>query len=305
MAHRSPYLSPHSRHTLCLRVVEQGWTITRAAAMAGVSRQTGSKWVARFRSEGFAGLLDRSRRPHRIRRVAERLVRRIQRVRLNERLGPHHLSWRLGIARSTIYAVLRRLGLNRLARLEGPPPPVQRYEWPRPGDLIHVDTKKVGRIDGVGKRFDGPRHRNRGIGWNYAHVAVDDHSRLAYAEELADELGVTAAGFMDRAIAFFAAHGIEVHRVLTDNGAPYKSTVFNDVLRAHGIAHKWTRPYRPQTNGKAEAFVKILINGWAYARAYTSSAQRARALGRFVEFYNHRRPHGGLDGARPISRVRQ
>jgi transposase InsO family protein len=305
VAQRSPYLSPHSRLVLCRRVVHHGWSITRAAAMAGVSRQTGSKWVARFRTEGIEGLSDRSRRPHRIKRIADRVLKRIVAARLKHRLGPHHLSWQLGIARSTIYAVLRRLGLNRLSRLEGPPPPVQRYEWPCPGDLVHLDTKRLGRIAGVGKRFAGPRHINRGIGWNYAHVAVDDHSRLAYAEELRDELGVTAAGFMQRAIAFFAAHGIEIRRVLTDNGSPYKSNAFGEVLADHGIAHKWTRPYRPQTNGKAEAFVRILINRWAYRRPYTSSSQRARALERFVETYNHRRPHGGLDGATPISRVRQ
>jgi transposase InsO family protein len=207
------------------------------------------------------------------------------------------------MARSTIYAVLRRLGIHRLRSLE-PRPPVVRYEWPQPGDLVHLDTKKLGRIDGVGKRFGGPRP-SRGLGWNAVHVAVDDHSRLAYAEELPDEFGETAAAFTERAVSFFASHGIRIRRVLTDNGSPYLSRAFAGVLADHGIRHLRTRPYRPQTNGKAEAMVKFLINRWAYARPYRSSAERGVALQAVLSSYNHTRPHGGLDGARPIDRVRQ
>ena len=304
MHHASARLSIHSRQTICRRVIVEGWTISEAAAAADVSRQTASKWVARFKVEGSAGLCNRSTRPHRIpRRVPAELVTKIEELR-RQRLGPHRISWALQIARSTVYAVLRRLGLQRLRRLEERPV-IQRYEWAHVGDMVHLDTKKLGRIDGIGKRFGGPKHRNRGIGWNVVHVAIDDHSRLAYAEELPDELGETAAAFTTRALEFFASHGFEVERILTDNGSPYRSGAFAEVLRTHGIKACRTRPYTPRTNGKAEAMVKILINSWAYATPFQSSADRAASLPAFIDFYNHERPHGGLDGARPIDRVRQ
>jgi transposase InsO family protein len=208
------------------------------------------------------------------------------------------------MARSTIYAVLRRLGLNRLRRLE-PTEPVRRYEWPAPGDLLHLDTKKLGRVHPEGsKRFGGPK-RSKGLGWNLVHVAVDDHSRLAYAEELPDELGTTAAAFLRRAVAFLAGHGIEVRRVLSDNGTCYRSTAFAETAEELGLKLLRTRPYRPQTNGKAEAMVKVLLHGWAYRELYPTGEDRIHALERFLRFYNHHRPHGGLDGARPINRVRQ
>jgi transposase InsO family protein len=218
-------------------------------------------------------------------------------------MGPHRIGWALGLAASTVYGVLRRLGLHRLKRLE-PRPEVIRYEWPAPGDLVHLDTKKLGRIDGVGKRFGGPK-RSRTLGWDFVHVAIDDHSRLAYVEQLSDEIGTTAAAFLERALAFFAEHGIAVHRVMTDNGSPYVSGAFASVLTERGIRHLRTRPYTPRTNGKAEAMVKVLINSWAYARPYESSAQRADALSTFIDFYNLERPHGGLNGTRPIDRIRQ
>ena len=303
MHHGSARLTPFQRQLLCDRVQLHGWTVRAAAEAMGVSRQTATKWLQRFRAEGPAGLQNRSTRPHRIRTVSRRVVQTIRRARLRERWGPHRLSWALGVARSTIYAVLRRLGLSRLRRLE-PRPPIQRYEWPTPGDLIHLDTKKLGRIDGIGKRFGGPK-RSRPLGWNFVHVAVDDHSRLAYAEEHPDETGTTAAMFTARALEFFAGHGVAVRRILTDNGTPYRSKVFAQLLQERGIAAKRTQPYRPQTNGKAEAFVKILINGWAYAKPYRSTQERTESLEAFVDFYNHQRPHGGLDGVRPIDRVRQ
>lgn len=302
--HGSARLSVHSRGTIARRVLEEGWCITAAASAADVSRQTASKWVRRFRDEGEDGLQDRSRRPSRIpRRVPAATVRAILRLRW-ARMGPHRIGWALGLARSTVYAVLRRLGVSRLRRLE-PRPEVIRYEWSAPGDLLHLDTKKLGRIAGVGHRF-GPRtHRNRGIGWNLVHVAIDDHSRLAYAEELADEHPATTVAFLERALAFYAAHGIPVRRVLTDNGGNYRSRAFRAALADRGIAERKTRPYTPRTNGKAEAMVKILLNSWAYARPYGSSEERAAALAVFLDYYNHRRPHGGLNGARPIDRVRQ
>jgi transposase InsO family protein len=234
------------------------------------------------------------------------VVRQIRRLR-HQRLGSHRIAWMLGLARSTVYAVLRRLGLHRLARLEPRSEP-RRYEWPAPGDLLHLDTKKLGRIgDRAGKRFD-PTQRGRTtgrLGWTFAHVAIDDHSRMAYVEELPDECGETAAGFLARALAFFAGHGVHVHRVMTDNGSCYRSGTFGSAIAASGIRHLRTRPYTPRTNGKAEAMVKILLNGWAYARPYRNDTARSAALPVFIDFYNHRRPHGGLNGARPIDRVRQ
>ncbi len=279
------------------------------AFAAGVSRQTASKWLARYRCEGAAGLADRHSRPHRIARVLPALaVRAIVRARLRFRCGPHRLAWMLGLARSSIYAVLRRLGLNRLRRLDAVSHPACRYVWPAPGDLVHLDTKKLGRIGpGGGKRFGGERlnARHRGIGWNVVHVAVDDHSRLAYAEELPDECGTSAAAFLERALAFYGAHGITVARLLSDNGSCYRSGAYRAVCDKHAVRRLYTRPFRPQTNGKAEAFVKLLQNGWAYRRPYLDSAERIAALPAFLAYYNERRPHGGLDGAAPIERIRQ
>lgn len=302
--HGSARLSVHSRLTIARRVLEEGWSVTAAARAADVSRQTASKWVHRFAHEGPEGLRDRSTRPHRIpRTVGSHIVERIRALRMR-RMGPHRIGWTLGIARSTVYAVLRRLGLSHLRRLE-PPRQVIRYEWPAPGDMVHLDTKKLGRIAGVGHRF-GPRtHRNRGIGWDHVHVAIDDHSRLAYVEELTDEHPATTAAFVERALDFYRSHGIEVRRILTDNGGCYRSRLFLDTLEAHAIAERKTKPYHPQTNGKAEAMVKILINSWAYAEPFQTTAERIAALPGFIDFYNHQRPHGGLNGVRPIDRVRQ
>lgn len=304
--HGSAHLTIHSRLTICRRVIEEGWTIVAAAEAADVHRHTAAKWVRRFKTEGTAGLRDRSTRPHRIpRRVAPEVVREIEELR-RQRLGSHRIGWMLGLARSTVYAVLRRLGLGRLSALEPRPDP-RRYEWPHPGDLLHLDTKKLGRMGpSAGWRFDRTQKgRHTRLGWNLVHVAVDDHSRLAYVEELPDETPETTVAFFRRALGFFAEHGIEVHRVLTDNGNPYRSRAFPEALDGLGIRHVRTRPYTPRTNGKAEAMVKILLNGWAYARPYRSDDERSEALPRFVDFYNHHRPHGGLDGARPIDRVRR
>lgn len=304
--HGSARLSIHSRHAIAVRVLEQGWSISEAARQAAVSRQTASKWVARYRAGSQAGLRDRSTRPHRITyRVPELVVREIERLR-RQRLGSHRIAWMLHLARSTVYRVLRRLGLQRLSRLEPRPDP-NRYEWPHPGDLLHLDTKKLGRMGtSSGWRFDrSQKGRATRLGWTYVHVAVDDHSRLAYVEELTDEHPATTIGFLRRAIEFYAEHGVRIARLLTDNGTPYRSRAFADAADELEIRHLRTRPYTPRTNGKAEALVKILINGWAYARPYASDADRSTALGPFLDFYNHERPHGGLNGARPIDRVRQ
>jgi transposase InsO family protein len=282
----------------------QGWKLCEAAAAGGVSRQTAGKWLARWRSEGAAGLADRSSRPLRIAlRVVGRLLRKVVLLRLRKRRGPAWIAWRTELAPATVYRALRRHRLHRLRALV-PREPVVRYCWPHAGDLLHLDTKKVGRIGaGGGKRFGAPQDRYRGIGWDYAHVAVDDATRLAYAEELADERGESAAAFLERALAFFAGQGIEVRRLLTDNGSCYRSGAFAAVVAGCGLVHWRTRPYRPQTNGKAEAFVKIVQNGWAYKRPYDSTAERIAALQGYLAYYNGYRPHGGLDGDTPMGRL--
>ena len=306
MAHRNARLSLHSRQLLCQRIEDEGWKVVEAAAAAGVSRQTASKWRRRLALEGLPGLADRSsarRRPPQ--RIGGALLRRIVALRLRLRVGPHWIGWLTGVARSSVYAVLRRLGLSRLRALE-PREPVVRYCWPHAGDLVHLDTKKLGRIGpGGGWHFAGraAAERHRGIGWNVVHVAVDDATRLAYAEELPDELGVTAAAFLGRALAFYAAHGIAVRRLLTDNGVPYRSRAFAAAVEDARLHHLFTRPYRPQTNGKAEAFVRLLQNGWAYRRRYESGAERLTALEGYLVYYNRYRPHGGLDGATPLQRL--
>lgn len=307
MAHAKARLTPIGRRTLADRVAA-GWTITRAADAAGVSRQTGSKWLWRFRREGEAGLADRSSAVrHQARAHPAALVDAVCARRLELRAGPHVLAWEYGLARSTVYAFLRREGLNRLDRLE-PRPPVVRYERERPGELVHLDTKKLGRIgEGGGHRVHGRGEgivsRHRGIGWDLVHVAVDDHTRLAYAEELPDESPATTAGFLERAWRFYAAHGITVERILTDNGTPYRSHAFALACDGLGIGHRFTRPYRPQTNGKVERMNRTLLAEWAYARPFTDTAQRVADLPVYLDFYNRRRPHWSLDGQPPISRA--
>ena len=260
--HGSAHLTVHSRLAIAKRVTEEGWSITEAAVAACVSRQTASKWVHRFLDEGEAGLRDRSTRPLRTRpRIRAAIVRKIARLRAS-RLGTHQIAWMLGMARSSVCVVCRRLGLGRLGPVEPRPEP-NRYEWPVPGDLLHLDTKKLGRIGPrAGKRFDPTqRGRSRRLGWTVVHIAIDDHSRLAYVEELPDELGETTAGFLARALTHFASLGITVRRVMTDNGSPYVSRAFAQEIAIRELRHIRTRPYTPRTNGKAEAKVKILLNG--------------------------------------------
>jgi transposase InsO family protein len=309
MAHRNARLTVHGRQLLCGRVLQLGWSVRRAAGAAGVSRQTASKWLGRFRREGLAGLADRPSRPRRCARLLPAVaVRAVVRARLRFRAGPHRLAWMLGLARSTIYAVLRRLGLNRLRSLRpGPAPAPRRYLWPAAGDLVHLDTKKLGRIGpGGGKRFDAQKKgKHAGIGWNWVHVAIDDHSRLAYAEELADERGESCVAFLERALDFFAGHGVPVRRLLSDNGGCYHSGAYAALCAERDIRRLYTRPYHPQTNGKAEAFVKVLQREWAYRRPYRDTAERIASLRTFLSYYNERRPHGGLDGATPLERIRQ
>lgn len=305
MAHRSARLTPLGRRLLIDRVAA-GWTITTAARAAGISRQSGSKWVGRHRREGEPGLRDRSSAVHHQSRAHPAdVVARLCARRLERRVGPDILAWETGLPRSTVYAVLRRSGLGRLDRLE-PRPPVVRYERARPGELVHLDTKRLGRIGpGGGHRVHGrnERVRHRRIGWDQVHLAIDDHSRLAYVEELPDELPATTAGFLRRAWRFYAAHGITIERILTDNGSPYVSHAFAEACDELGIGHRRTRPYRPQTNGKAERLVRTLLGEWAYARSFDSTAERTASLTRYLDFYNRDRPHWSLAGQPPMSRV--
>jgi len=307
MPHANACLTPRGRQVLVERIAG-GWPVSRAARAAGISRQTGSKWWNRYRREGAAGLVDRRSVVHRQARAHPvELGVLLCRLRREQRVGPHRLGWQTGLPRSTVYALLRRHGLGRLDRLE-PRPPVVRYERAAPGELVHLDTKSLGRVGAGGGhrihgRGDGVKHRHRGIGWNRVHVAVDDHSRLAYVEELADESPATTAGFLERAVAFYAGHGIRVERVLSDNGGCYRSRLFAAAAERLGIGLRKTRPYRPQTNGKAERFIRTLLSEWAYVTPYHDTAARIASLPAFVDHYNRFRPHWSLAGQPPMSRA--
>jgi transposase InsO family protein len=320
MVHRNAPLSETGRLRLARCVVEEGWPLRRAAERFQVSPTTAKRWADRYRQLGAAGMGDRSSRPHTSpQRTPQRLERRIVRLRVAKRLGPARIGGRLGINPSTVHRVLTRYGCPPLAHLDrGSGRRIRRYEHAAPGDLIHVDVKKLGNIpDGGGHRVLGraqgranarattTRRKNRRavIGYSYLHTALDDHSRLAYTEILPDERKETAAAFWKRAHAFFTAAGITIHRVLTDNGACYKSFLWRDTLTAAGITHKTTRPYRPQTNGKVERFNRTLADEWAYAHPYHSETQRRAALAPWLHMYNHHRGHTALGGLPPASRV--
>jgi transposase InsO family protein len=279
-----------------------------AAEAQGCSSATGFKWIRRFATEGLAGLADRSSRPRRspMRLCPEREAAIVARRR--ERLeGPHRIAWALGESAATVHRVLRRSGMPLLRDLDRPTQTVVRYERERPGELVHVDVKKQGRLPpGGGWRVHGPQVRRggrvkRGYGWDYVHAAVDDRSRLAYAEILRDERKETAASFMARALGWFAEHGVDVERVLTDNGSCYRSRDFARTLAEAGVGHRRTRPYRPQTNGKVERFNLTLKWEWAYARVYETNDSRTEELGRWLHHYNHHRPHMAHKGGTPIS----
>jgi transposase InsO family protein len=302
--HANAALSWTGRRRLCELVVIEGLTVKAAAAAAGVSVRCARKWVGRYRLEGEAGLRDRSSAPRRVaNRTSEERVVAIVKLR---RLGftAAEIAETLAMALSTVSGILTRLGLGRLGRIGLEQP--QRYERSGPGELLHVDVKKLGRIDRPGHRVTGSRRdrRNQGKkGWEYVHIAIDDYSRLAYAEVLADEKAVTAAGFLRRAIAFYRRHGITVERVLTDNGAAYVAIAHKVTCRQLGIRHLRTRPYRPQTNGKAERFIRTMLAGWAYGAIYGSSNQRTAALDGWLWHYNHRRRHSALGHQPPVTRT--
>ena len=301
--HRNARTCPRSRRVLVDRVLIEGWSLAVAAEAAGVSERTAWKWVDRFRSEGEAGLEDRPSTPKRVpsRTPADReeLILSLRELRFT---GPE-IAETLGMPLSTVGAVLSRHGLGKLPRLASDEP-ANSYERPRPGELVHIDVKKLGRIGRPGHRVNNDRRtRSRGIGWEFVHVAVDDATRLAYVEVLADEKGTTAAGFLRRAIAFFGRFGIQVERVLTDNGSCYRAIVHALACRTLGIRHLRIRPYRPRTNGKAERFIRTLIDGWAYGAVYRTSAERNAALAGWLDWYNRLRPHRSLGRKPPLSRL--
>jgi transposase InsO family protein len=303
-------LAPRGRLALARCVVDDGWPLRRAAERFQVSVTTAARWATRYRQLGAAGMVDRSSRPHHCPwRTPTRTERRIIKVRVVRRWGPARIAYLLGPHPSTVHRVLARWRLARLSWLDrATGRSVRRYEHAAPGDLVHVDIKKLGRIpDGGGHRMVGRARgeKNRSTtrpGYAYLHNAVDDHSRLAYTEILADERKDTAAAFWARANAYFTACGITVHRVLTDNGSCYRSKVFTDAL-GEQITHKRTRPYRPQTNGKVERYNRTMLEEWAYARAYTSETERVAAFAAWLHTYNHHRGHTALGGQPPASRV--
>ncbi|WBB48457.1 IS481 family transposase [Verrucosispora sp. WMMA2044] len=322
MPHANAPLTELGRLRLARCVVEDGWSLRRAADRFQVSHNTARRWAERYRSGGPAAMHDRSSRPRRSpRRTPGPLERKVLHLRIKKRWGPARIGGRLGLPTSTCHAVLRRANVSRLAHLDrATGQPIRRYEHPAPGDLIHVDIKKLGNIpDGGGWRVHGRRiggrnsqrhpttsrtpHRNPVIGYGYLHTALDDHSRLAYTEILTDETRETATAFWQRAHAWFTSHGITIRRVITDNGSCYRSRLWRETLTAAGITPKKTRPYRPQTNGKVERFHRTLTEEWAYARPYPSETARRAALPHWLHSYNHHRAHTALNGQPPASRV--
>lgn len=300
--HKNARTTPFSREVLVRRVMS-GEPVEEVAADLSISERTGYKWLARFRSGGVAALQDRSSRPKRQRGVAAETVAAIEALR-RQRLTSPVISRALGIPVSTVTLVLRRLGLNRLKALD-PIEPKVRYERQRPGELIHIDTKKLGRINGIGHRATGDRRdRTRGVGWEHLHVAIDDASRLAYTELLPADNGEACAGFLTRAATWFAQLGIRIERVMSDNALAYThSNAFRVVIRELGARHLKTRPYRPRTNGKAERFIQTALREWLYAKPYISSAERSSEMPCWLHWYNHHRPHTGIRAITPAHRL--
>jgi transposase InsO family protein len=312
--HGNAALSLNKRRLLCRRVVEEGWSLGSAAAAAEVSARTASKWVGRFRVEGELGLLDRSSAPRQVaNRTPEDRVEALAALRRLRFTGAQ-LAELFGMPETTVSGILTRIGMGRLGRLGLEPP--QRYERERPGELIHVDIKKFGRIErGAGKRITGGSNhyigsftdaagkRRKTTGWEFVHIAIDDATRLAYAEVLPDETAKTAVAFLGRAVRFYRRYGIRAEALLTDNGSAYRSTIHAIACRVLGLKHLRTRPRRPQTNGKAERFIRTLLSGWAYGAIYRSSQERAQTLDGWLHTYNHHRNHRALGRKPPAARL--
>ncbi|HTX32587.1 MAG TPA: IS481 family transposase [Solirubrobacteraceae bacterium] len=307
--HANARLSLKGRELLIDRVENAGWSLMSAAEAAGISDRTARKWLARHRVEGRDGLMDRSSAPAVVaNRTDDRRVEVIAALRRLRMTGAE-IAETLDMALSTVSGILTRIGMGRLGRLGLEP--AQRYERARPGELIHIDVKKLGRIARPGHRVLGRRSgdahhlRRYHLGWEFVHVAIDDATRLAYVEVLADEKAITATGFLRRAVNHFATYGITVERLITDNGSAYRSTIHAIACRALGIRHLRTRPYRPQTNGKAERFIRTMLAGWAYRAIYRDSDERNAALAGWLDFYNRRRPHGAISHKPPIARLNE
>jgi transposase InsO family protein len=300
--HKLARLTPFGRAVMVQRVAA-GVPVSTVAREAGVSRQTVYKWCRRAEADAPDALHDRASTPHHSPQRLVRYRRRQIEKRRRQRWSSRRIAQYYQLPISTVVTEIRRLGLNRLSSLE-PPRPVVRYERERPGELVHLDIKKLGKIGRVGHRIHGNRRtRVTGIGWEYTHVAIDDHSRLAYSEVLADETAETTAGFLRRAVAWYAAQGIVVERLLTDNGPAYRSLHFATVALELGLSQRFTQPYRPQTNGKAERFIRTLLTEWAYVTAYGRSARRTAALPIYLAYYNFERRHTALNDQPPASRL--
>jgi transposase InsO family protein len=303
--HQNARTTPHSRAELVRRVVQEGQSPTAVAAAFGLSAKTVRKWVARFHAEGEAGLRDRSSRPHRLHRpTPAATAAQIEALR-RQRLTGQQIAQQTGVSPATVSRVLKRLGLTSLKALE-PVEPVRRYECDSPGDLIHIDIKKLGRFTQTGHRITGDRagqSNRRGVGWEFVHVGIDDASRLAFSQIKPDETKASAVAFLAATIAYYTSLGITVRRVMTDNGSCYRSQAFAQACKHFGLKHTRTRPYTPKTNGKAERFIQTALREWAYAKAYDTSRQRADDLPIWLHRYNWHRPHASLKAKTPISRL--
>jgi transposase InsO family protein len=303
--HKNARLTPRGRERI-VRQVASGQTPEAVAEAASVCPRTIRKWVARYRSEGMAGLQDRSSRPHRLHRPTPQVVvEEIERLR-RQRWTGKQIAAETGVSPATVSRVLRRLGLNKLSALE-PAEPIRRYERDNPGELIHIDIKKLGRIGSVGHRITGRQtgvvNRHLGIGWEYVHVCIDDASRIAFVQVMVNQRKESAVAFLEAAIAYYAKLGVRIERVMTDNGSCYRSKRFRTVCKQHGLRQIFTRPYTPKTNGKAERFIQTALREWAYAQAYHNSDQRSAELIHWLHRYNWHRPHGSLKANTPISRL--
>jgi transposase InsO family protein len=300
--HKNARLTPRGRERIVMQVLG-GQTPPAAARAAGVCPRTARKWVARFEAEGAEGFKDRSSRPHRFYQpTPQAIVEQVEALR-RQRWTGKQIAADVGVSPATVSRILRRLGLNRLAALE-PVEPVRRYEREHPGELVHIDIKRLGRFERVGHRITGDRQsKSRGVGWEYVHVCIDDASRVAFSQILADQKKESAIAFLKAAVAYYASLGVRVARVMTDNGSCYRARAFARTCRDLGLKHIRTRPYTPKTNGKAERFIQTALREWAYAQAYPTSDRRAQELPIWLHRYNWHRPHGGLKSKSPISRL--
>ena len=303
--HKNARLTPYSRAEAARRVMEEGQTAKSVATDLAVSERTVRNWVKRLKEEGPTGLQDRSSRPHRLYRLTpEPLVQRIAALR-RERLTGKAIAAEVGVSPATVSRILKRLGLNRLKMLE-PAQPVRRYEREHPGELIHIDIKKLGKFNKIGHRITGDRtgqSNGRGVGWEFVHVCIDDASRIAFSQVMKDERQGCAVAFLKAAVAYYASLGVTVQRVMTDNGSCYRAHAFARACKRLKIRHIRTKPYTPKTNGKAERFIQTSLREWAYARAYDTSDQRAAELPHWLHRYNWHRPHGSLKSMPPISKL--